>query len=140
MRRLAMLTAVATLLGGCTSLKPPEPTLRPEPAPLPVARAEAAATPPPRPVHPPVSAQRPRDVRIDNTSIEAFRSSWQLLRASLSVSQRTNLNAAVARLMSARYGGGAGLPQNLRDSPIVPEMVRDQIAGLSYAEIIALSL
>ena len=134
-----MLTAVAALLGGCTSLKPPEPTLRPGPAPAPVARAEPA-TPPPRPVQPPVSAPRPREVRIDNTSIESFRASWQSLRASLSVSQRTDLNAAVSRLMLARYGGGTSLPQNLRDSPIVPEMVRDQIAGMSYAEIIALSL
>ena len=85
-------------------------------------------------------APRPREPRIDNTSIDAFRASWQRLRASLSDSQRTDLNAAVARLMSVRYGGGTDLPKNLRDSAIVPEMVRDQIAGKSYAEIIALSL
>jgi hypothetical protein len=139
MRRLAMLTAVAALTGGCTSLTAPKPTLRPEPAPTHEARAEPTAPPPP-PVQPAVVAPRPREVRIDNTSIEAFRTSWQRLRASLSPSQKTDLNAAVTRLMVARYGGGTDLPQNLRDNPIVPEMVRDQIAGKSYAEIIALAL
>ncbi len=40
---------------------------------------------------------------------------------------------------SPGYGGAADIPRNLRSSPIVPEMIRDRIAGLTYTEIIALS-
>jgi hypothetical protein len=38
------------------------------------------------------------------------------------------------------YGSLADLPRNLRDSPIVPEMIRHRIAGMTYAEIVDLSL
>jgi hypothetical protein len=46
----------------------------------------------------------------------------------------------VTRLTFAPYGDASNLPRNLRDSPIVPEIIRDRIAGMTYAEIIALSL
>jgi hypothetical protein len=139
MRKSVTLTAIAALLGACSSLGPPAPAPepaqvrapepQPEPAPVPPQAAQPRATP-----------AKPREIRIDNTSIEAFRSSWQRLRASLSPAQQTDLHAAVTRLMFAPYGGGTDLPRNLRDSPIVPEVIRDRIAGLSYSEIIALSL
>lgn len=78
-------------------------------------------------------------VRIDNHSIAAFRESWALLRASLSPTELAALNDAVVRLAFVRYGGATNLPVNLRLSPIVPELIRDRIDGLSFAEIIALA-
>jgi hypothetical protein len=139
MRTTAMLATVAWLLGGCTftPLVPappvadavPEQTAAPLPeteaAPQPVARARAVP-------------RRPQVVRIDNASIESFRASWERMRSSLSPSQQTDLSNAVVRLTFAGYGA-ANIPTNLRSSPIVPEMVRDRIAGLTYAEILALS-
>jgi hypothetical protein len=60
------------------------------------------------------------------------------MRASLSLAQQADLSDAVVRLTFAGYGA-TNIPTNLRSSPIVPEMVRDQIAGLTYTEIIALA-
>jgi hypothetical protein len=131
------------LLGGCTGLTGPTRSEAPaEPAPLPVTtRAEpsvAVAQPPaPRPTR--ATTPRPQVVRIDNSSLGSFRASWERLRTSLSPRQQNELNEAVVRLAFASYGGANGLPANLRNSPMVPEMVRDQIDGLSYAEILALS-
>ena len=119
-------------------MAPPVPTAEPEPiqAPAPAAEPEPAAPA----ARAPRVAQRPREVRIDNSSIESFRTSWARLRASLSPTQQADLHSAVTRLTFARYGGASNLPRNLRDSPIVPEIIRDRIAGMTYAEIIALSL
>jgi hypothetical protein len=137
MRTSAMLTAVALLLGGCAVVTSPPAAVRPASLP---ARAEA---PPERspPTAPSARAtpRRPQAVRIDNTSIESFRASWERLRSTLSPAQQAALNDAVVELTFARYGGATNIPGNLRSSPIVPEMIRDRIAGLTYAEIVALS-
>lgn len=137
MRKSVLTLAVATLLGACSSLGPP-----PTPPPPIAARASPPQTePPPQPVvQPPAPAPKlPRVVRIDNHSIAAFRESWALLRASLSPTELAALNDAVVRLAFVRYGGATNLPVNLRLSPIVPELIRDRIDGLSFAEIIALA-
>lgn len=139
MRKSALNMAVATLLGACSSLAPPPPAARPEPV--------AARTEPPqveaRPkrAEPPQAAlpKRPREIRIDNHSIAAFRESWALLRASLSPIELAALNDAVVRLAFVRYDNAENLPVNLRHSPIVPEMIRDRIDGLTYSEILALT-
>jgi len=138
MRKSAMLMAVSVLLGGCWSSVPPRSEVRPEPAPV---RAEPAS-PEARPLQamqPRPAPRRPQAVRIDNTSIEAFRASWARLRASLSPAQQADLNDAVIELTFEDYGGVTHIPANLRSSPIVPEMIRHRIAGLTYAEIVALS-
>lgn len=146
MRKSAILTTVTMLLGGCTGLIGPTRSEAPlEPAP---ARAEPPSSLVQTPVPPPVQPQAPRQPRatppqaaitIDNTSIDAFRASWGRLRSSLSPAQQTDLNDAVVRLAFAPYGGATNVPANLRNSPVVPEMIRHQIAGLTYAEIIALA-
>jgi len=61
------------------------------------------------------------------------------LRATLSPAQQTTLNNAVASLAFAAYDSHSDLPGNLRDNPIVPEMIRHRIAGMTYAEIVDLS-
>jgi hypothetical protein len=89
---------------------------------------------------PQAARQRPpAAVRIDNSSLESFRRSWQRLRASLAPAQQTTLDGAVASLAFARYGSAADLPANLRDNPIVPETIRHRIHGMTYAEIVELS-
>jgi hypothetical protein len=125
------------MLGGCASHVPPAPPPAPEPLPATAAPAPEPireAAPPPSP-----APRRPEPIKIDNSTIEAFRVSWERLRASLSPQQQLKLNDAVARLTFARYSGAPNLPGNLRNSPIVPEMIRDRIAGLTYVEIIALT-
>ena len=134
MRKSALLTAITFLFGGCSVLVPPPSDVRDEPvttspAPPP---ADARAQPPP-------AQRRPQPVRIDNASIESFRASYERLRASLSPVQQADLTDALVRLAFAQYGGATNIPGNLRSSPLVPEMVRHRIAGLTYAEIVALS-
>jgi hypothetical protein len=138
MRKLALLTAIMTLLGGCASLAPPQAEVRPNPAPAPAAPPQPEALPQ-QAARPAATPRPPREIRIDNRSIESFRSSWQRLRASLSPAQQAELNTAVAELAFAGYAGVANMPLNLRNSPIVPELVRDRIDGLTYAEIVALT-
>lgn len=137
MRRLVILTGVAALVGGCASL--PGPTPLPAAAPAPQAQPQPQARPA-EPSPPQVARQRPpAAVRVDNASLESFRTTWQRLRASLSPPQQATLNGAVASLAFARYGSLSELPRNLRDSPIVPEMIRHRIDGMTYAEIVDLS-
>jgi hypothetical protein len=110
--------------------------------PAPVPAPEARPPPEARPAQPSpqVTRQRPpAAVRVDNASLESFRRSWQRLRASLSPAQQTTLNGAVASLAFAGYGSATDLPRNLRDSPIVPEMIRNRIDGMTYTEIVELS-
>lgn len=137
MRMSAILTAAA-LLGGCVSLNPPPPEVRREPVQTPDAPPAAAAPAAPAPA-PRVAPRQARDMRIDNTSIESFRATWQRLNADLSPAERSALNDAVTRLAFARYPGMTDLPGNLRYSPIVPETIRGRLHGLSYTEIVALS-
>jgi hypothetical protein len=137
MRKSALLTAITMLLGGCASLAPPPAEVRPEPVPVQVEPAPPEVLPPPA-TQPAAAPRPPRELRIDNRSIESFRSSWERLRASLSPAQQAELSTAVAGLAFAGYDGVANMPLNLRNSPIVPEMVRDRIDGLTYSEIVAL--
>lgn len=138
MRNSSVLTAIATLLlGGCASVSPPAPVppapvVVETPAPEPVEPLEPAVEPQPAP-------RRQEAVRIDNSSIESFRASFERMRASLSPAQQADLNDAIVELTFADYGDVTRLPPNLRNSPIVPEMVRHRIAGLTYAEIITLA-
>ena len=137
MRRRVILTGVAALLGGCTSLTGPAPL--PAPAPVPQAQPQPEARPAPAPPPQATRQRPPAAVRIDNASLETFRTSWQRLRANLSPAEQSALNGAVASLAFAGYDSHSDLPRNLRDNPIVPEMIRDRIDGMTYAEIVDLS-
>jgi hypothetical protein len=138
MRKAATSMAVTLLLlGGCAGTPPPQPEPLPKPVPA-MAAPPAREAPPPAVTQPP-APRRPQAVTIDNTSLASFRESWERLHASLSPAQRADLNQAVVELTFAGYGSVANVPANLRSSPIVPEMIRHRIDGLTYAEIIALS-
>jgi hypothetical protein len=82
-------------------------------------------------------AARP-DVRIDNTSIESFRSTWERLYRGLSRAERRTIENAVVRIALAPYHSPTEVPQSLNRG-IGPEVIRGQIGGMTYDEIIQLS-
>jgi hypothetical protein len=140
MRVLAISSATVVLLCACAYTGAPESVVRtgaPEPD-VPKAAPELAErTPAPQST---VRAAVPESVlRIDNASLASFRASWQQLYRSLSPIERTNLNNAAVLIAFAPYRGVTEVPQSLRNSPIVPEMIRDQIDGMTYPQIIELS-
>jgi hypothetical protein len=79
------------------------------------------------------------DVRIDNSSLETFHTTWDQLYQSLSRAERRNLENALVRIAFAPYRSVTEVPPDLLRGPIVPETIRDQIAGMNYAQIIELS-
>jgi hypothetical protein len=134
--RTSAISAVAVVtLGGCISGPAPvrEGVVPRAAEPVVVAPAAVAQPPPVRP------APRPARVtpRIDSTSLASFRSSWQEMADSLSESDRTKLNRAATLIAFAPYGG-VSVPLSLKDSPIVPEVIRDQIHGMTFAQIVRL--
>lgn len=74
--------------------------------------------------------------RIDGSSIEAFRSSWDHLNNGLSPPEQQQLQIAVIRIALAQYRSATEVPKDL--STIRPEMIRSKIDGMTYTEIIAL--
>jgi hypothetical protein len=143
--RVATILPTAVLLRGAGAhVDAPEQEVRifaPEAEPETTPEAEttekteaSASLAEPRPTSEPGSA-----VRIDNTSLASFRESWQKLYSGLSTAEQTRLRRAAAAIAFAPYSGVTNVPQDLRNSPIVPEIIRDQIDGLTYQEIIELS-
>ncbi len=140
MRKLAILPAATALLCACISVAP-ESRVVTSPAAAPVAPSpppepEVRVTPPPPAPSKPVRAAA---VRIDNASLATFRATWQQLYDSLSPAERTKLHNAVALIAFSPYRDVTELPLNLTRSPIVPEMIRGQIDGLTYPQIVELS-
>ena len=140
MRRSALMSAAVVLLAACAHVDAPPSEVRVS-APLPEeadatesAAARASAPEPPRRTDTPKSPPR-----IDSTSLASFRRSWQELYGGLSPAEQARLTSAAAAIAFAPYRGATNVPLDLRYSPIVPEMVRDQIDGMTYLQIIELS-
>jgi hypothetical protein len=141
MRKLAILPVAAALLCACVSGGPKSEgstSASASPAPAPVTPSappapEARATPPQPAVGKPAVAA---PVRIDNTTLATFRTTWRQLDASLSAAERARLNDAAKLIAFSPYAGATQLPLSLRNSPIVPEMIRDQLHGLTYPQIV----
>jgi hypothetical protein len=87
----------------------------------------------------PVAAAKPEapEARIDNSSIEAFHASWDQLYKSLSRSEQQQLQFAVIRIALGHYQSAFDVPNDL--SGIRPETIRNEVDGMTYAEIIALA-
>jgi hypothetical protein len=134
MRTLAISALAVVTLGGCISGPPP---VRDAAVPSTAEAAVVARTAVPPPPVVPVPRPAPAAPRIDNASLASFRSSWQKMSDSLSASDRTKLNRAAALIAFAPYGA-ASVPLSLKDSPIVPEVIRDQIHGMTFAQIVRL--
>lgn len=84
----------------------------------------------------PALAAKP-EARIDNSSIDAFHASWEQLSRTLSRSEQEQLHFAVLRIAMGHYRSAFDAPNNV--SEIRPEMIRSEIDGMNYAEIIALA-
>ena len=136
MRTSAIFAVAVVQLGACIYTGAPSEvrTRAPEAA---VGRtapeSDVRPSAPPREVR---TRARESALRIDSTSLASFRATWQQLYSSLSSTERANLDVAAARIAFSPYGGVAHVPQSLRNSPIVPEMVRQQIDGMTYSQII----
>jgi uncharacterized protein YjaG (DUF416 family) len=79
------------------------------------------------------------EFRIDNSSLQSFRETWQRLYRSLSRAERRNLENAIPLIAFSRYHSVTEVPPALLRGPIGPETIREQIAGMTYEEIIELS-
>jgi hypothetical protein len=138
MRTSALVSAAAALLGACAHVDAPQTEVAVTAPPVEAIETAEPPVPPPQPQQPP--AVTPAAVaRIDNTSLASFRRSWQELYTGLSDAEQARLTSAAAKIAFAPYRGVSSVPLDLRYSPIVPEMIRDQIAGMTYGEIIELS-
>ena len=77
------------------------------------------------------------EVRIDNSSIEAFHASWDKLYKGLSRTEQQQLQFAVIRIASGHYRSAFDVPNN--PNAIGPDAIRSEIDGMTYTEIIALA-
>jgi hypothetical protein len=78
-----------------------------------------------------------RPAKIDNTTLESFRASWQALISQLNPNDQLQLQFAVVRIALAAYRSAADVPDDLQS--IGPETVRDKIDGMTYADIMKLA-
>lgn len=81
-------------------------------------------------------AARP-EAKIDNTTLESFRASWQQLTAQLNRTEQQNLQFAVIRIAMSGYHSAFDVPDSL--GTIGPETIRDKIDGMTYADIMKLA-
>jgi len=77
------------------------------------------------------------DVKIDNTTLESFRASWQQLNAQLSRTDQQKLQFAVIRIAMSGYRSAFDVPDDLGE--VRPETIRDKIDGMTYADIMKLA-
>jgi hypothetical protein len=78
-----------------------------------------------------------RPAKIDNTTLESFRASWQTLVSQLKPDDQLQLQFAVVRIALAGYTSATDVPDNLKS--IGPETIRDKIDGMTYADIMRLA-
>ena len=81
-------------------------------------------------------AARP-NAKIDNTSLESFRASWQALNAQLNATEQLQLQFAVVRIAMSPYRSVTDVPDNMKS--IDPETIRGQIDGMTYKDIMKLA-
>jgi hypothetical protein len=81
----------------------------------------------------------PTTPRIDSSTPEAFHASWKRLNKSLTAQQRSELSLAILPIALGKYKSLVDAPPALLNKGIGPDDIREQIDGLSFAEIVDLA-
>lgn len=85
--------------------------------------------------HTPASAT----VRIDSSTPESFHASWKRLNKSLTPQQRSELSLAILPIALGKYTSLVDAPPALLNAGIGPDTIREQIDGMTFADIVDLA-
>jgi hypothetical protein len=77
-------------------------------------------------------------LRIDGSSTEAFRVSWQRMHHSLTREQQTQLDVAVLPIALGPYKSFTAVPPSLL-AGVGPDNIRTQVDGMTFEQILALA-
>jgi hypothetical protein len=78
-------------------------------------------------------------LRIDSSTPEAFHASWQRLNKSLTSQQRSELSLAILPIALGKYKSLVDAPPALLTAGIGPDTIREQIDGMTFAQIVDLA-
>jgi len=78
-------------------------------------------------------------LRIDSSTPEAFHASWKRLNNSLTSHERSELSLAILPIALGKYKSLMDAPPSLFTTGIGPDTIREQIDGMSFAEIVDLA-
>ncbi len=78
-------------------------------------------------------------LRIDSSTPEAFHASWKRLNGSLTSHERSELSLAILPIALGKYKSLMDAPPSLFTAGIDPDTIREQIDGMSFAEIVNLA-
>jgi hypothetical protein len=78
-------------------------------------------------------------LRIDSSTPEAFHASWKRLNSSLTSHERSELSLAILPIALGKYKSLVDAPPSLFTTGIGPDTIREQIDGMSFAEIVDLA-
>ena len=75
--------------------------------------------------------------KIDNTTLETFRASWEEVNSQLNPMEQLKLTFAAFRIAMAGYSSAEDVPDSLNSFSV--EAIRGKIDGLTYSDIIRLA-
>jgi hypothetical protein len=78
-------------------------------------------------------------LRIDSSTPEAFHASWKRLNKGLTSQQRSELSLAILPIALGKYKSLMDAPPALLNAGIGPDTIREQIDGMTFAEIVDLA-
>ena len=78
-------------------------------------------------------------LRIDSSTPEAFHASWKRLNHSLTSHERSELSLALLPIALGKYKSLLDAPPSLFTTGIGPDAIREQVDGMSFAEIVDLA-
>jgi hypothetical protein len=81
----------------------------------------------------------PATPRIDSSTPEAFHASWKRLNKSLTSQQRSELSLAILPIALGKYKSLMDAPPALLNAGVSPDTIREQIDGMTFAEIVDLA-
>jgi len=77
-------------------------------------------------------------LRINSSTPETFHASWKRLNKSLTSQERSQLSLAILPIALGKYKSLVDAPPALLNAGIGPDTIREQIDGMSFAEIVEL--